>query len=143
MSCRANAVVRPGFRPLSILLMVIGFLIAWPLGLAMLAWMIWGDRLAGFADGVRRGFHEAAARHGFTPGRGFSSCGAGPFASTGNSAFDAYRETELERLERERRRLDEERREFEAHLARLRRARDQQEFDRFRAERAARDGRRD
>jgi hypothetical protein len=128
---RCQAVVRPGFRPLSIVLMVIGFMIAWPLGLAMLAYMIWGDRLAGFVDGLKRGFADAGRRHGFTTGR-FSDFAMG---SSGNAAFDAYRTAELERLEAERRRLDEERREFEAYMAHLRRARDQEEFDRFKAER--------
>lgn len=131
---RCQAVVRPGFRPLSIVLMVIGFMIAWPLGLAMLAWMIWGDRLSGFLDGLREGFVAAGRRHGFS-GR-FSDFSG----STGNAAFDAWRAAELERLEAERRRLDEERREFEAYMAQLRRARDQEEFDRFKAERARRRG---
>ncbi|TBW41253.1 DUF2852 domain-containing protein [Siculibacillus lacustris] len=128
---RCSAVVRPGFHPLSIALMVGGFMIAWPIGLAMLGYMLWGDRLAGFADGLRQGFTGAAARHGFTPGAGFG------YSATGNAAFDAYRASELERLEAERRRLDEERREFEAYMTHLRRARDQEEFDRFKAERTA------
>lgn len=136
---RCNAIVRPGFHPLSIGLMVIGFLIAWPLGLAMLAYMLWGDRFdvwprfKAFMQGLGQGLKEG-------------SCGCGPasvlhtvpgYGTSGNSAFDAYRAAELERLEAERRRLDEERREFETYMAQLRRARDQEEFDRFKADRAA------
>lgn len=132
---RCNAVVRPGFHPLSIGLMVIGFVLAWPLGLAMLAYMLWGERMRSFAAGVRDGFDRSrfagdfqAFGAGFRPGFG---------AATGNAAFDAYRASELERLEAERRRLDDERREFEDYMVQLRRARDQEEFERFKAERAA------
>lgn len=54
--------------------------------------------------------------------------------STGNTAFDEYRETTLKRLE-------EERREFTHFLERLRRAKDQDEFDEFMSEQAARQSR--
>ena len=133
---RCNAVVRPGFNPLSIGLMVLGFVVAWPLGLAMLAYILWGDRMRAFADGVRRGF-QGFGGPGFA-GRfgGFGSNGFG--FSSGNAAFDAHRAAEFERLEAEYRRLEEERREFEAYMDHLRRARDQEEFERFKAERAAR-----
>ena len=134
MQCRS--VARSGFNPASIALMVIGFMIACPLGLAVLAWILWADRfgrrgrVASFADGLRDGI----ARSPFGAGR------AGFGFATGNAAFDAYRAKEMARLEEERRRLDEERREFEAYMAHLRRARDQEEFDRFKAERARRRG---
>jgi len=134
---RSNPVIRPGFHPMSVGLMVLGFVVAWPLGLAMLAYMLWGDRMQAFFAGVRDGYERsrfaADLRRGFSGG-----FGATGFTSTGNAAFDAYRAAELERLEAERRRLDEERRDFEAYMAHLRRARDQEEFDRFKAERAAR-----
>jgi hypothetical protein len=44
----------------------------------------------------------------------------------------------LARLEEERRKLDEEQRAFGEYLAKLRKAKDQDEFDRFMAERVAR-----
>ena len=50
------------------------------------------------------------------------------FRSTGNTAFDEYREQTL-------RRLEEEADEFQAFLDRLREARDKSEFDQFMAER--------
>jgi hypothetical protein len=55
--------------------------------------------------------------------------------NSGNSAFDAYRAQELERLEAERRKLDEEQRAFGEFLDRLKKAKDQDEFDRFMSER--------
>ena len=133
---RSNPVIRPGFHPMSIGLMVLGFVVAWPLGLAMLAYMIWGDRMQGFFDGVRSGYERS--RFAADLKRGFGGAATGFSGTTGNAAFDAYRAAELERLEAERRRLDEERRDFEAYMTHLRRARDQEEFDRFKAERAAR-----
>ena len=113
------ATVRPAWTPLNVTLMVLGFIIFWPLGLAMLAYILWGDRFRGEFEGVKDHF---------------SSIGRGHHA-TGNAAFDSYRARELERLEAERRRLDDERREFSEFLRNLRRAKDQDEFDRFMAER--------
>lgn len=49
-------------------------------------------------------------------------------ASSGNAAFDEYREETL-------RRLEEEQREFREFLERLRKAKDKAEFDQFMAER--------
>ena len=59
-------------------------------------------------------------------GGGFG--GFGPLRTTGNAAFDAYREETL-------RRLEEEADEFQTFLERLRKARDKAEFDQFMAER--------
>lgn len=122
--------LRPGWTPLSIALMVLGFIVFWPLGLAMLAYILWGDRLPEF----RRQAREAGADFKRSFGCG-SRRSYGGFASSGNAAFDDYRAAELKRLDEERRRLDEERAAFEAYVRNLRRARDQEEFDRFRAER--------
>ena len=54
--------------------------------------------------------------------------GVSPLRSTGNRAFDEYREKTLRRLEEE---VDE----FQAFLQRLRHAKDKAEFDQFMAER--------
>lgn len=62
------------------------------------------------------------------------------YARTGNVAFDDYREAELKRLEEERAKLDEMRAEFDNFLRELRRARDQEEFDRFMANRGRNTG---
>lgn len=56
-------------------------------------------------------------------------------AATGNAAFDDYRKAALEKLEAERRKLDEERTHFDEFLAKLRRAKDQDAFEKFMAER--------
>jgi hypothetical protein len=55
--------------------------------------------------------------------------------NSGNSAFDAYKAREVERLEEERRKLAEEQRAFGEFLDRLKKAKDQEEFDRFMSER--------
>jgi len=55
--------------------------------------------------------------------------------NSGNSAFDAYKAREVERLEAERRKLAEEQRAFGEFLDRLKKAKDQEEFDRFMSER--------
>jgi Protein of unknown function (DUF2852) len=115
--------LRPAWTPLTIGLMVLGFILFWPLGLAMLAYIIWGDRvpeLRRHFDGMKRDFRSE-----------YRGCGSRGFTRSGNVAFDEYRTREMKRLEEERRRLEEERREFETFMQNLRRARDQEEFDRF------------
>jgi hypothetical protein len=128
-----TALIRPAWTPATIALMVIGFMVFWPLGLAMLAYIIWGDRLEGFkrdanraTDGIFAGCRRASDKaHRWGHGS----------ARTGNVAFDDWREKELERLNEERRKLDEMRDEFDEYARELRRAKDQEEFDRFMANR--------
>jgi len=118
---------RGRWSALNIVLMIIGFAVFWPLGLAMLAYIIWGDEIRAKAEDVKgqfRSFSERAPR--FRPGEGFGFQGR-----TGNAAFDDYRAQELKRLDEERRRLEAMRADFENFLAELRRVKDQEEFDRF------------
>ena len=127
-----SALIRPAWTPATIALMVVGFMVFWPLGFAMLAYILWGERLTGFKRDVNR------VTDGF-----FASCrgrrgGMRSYGSTGNVAFDDWREAELTRLEEERRRLDETLAEFDEYLRELRRAKDQTEFDRFMSDRSRR-----
>lgn len=119
----SNFPIRPAWTPLSITLMVVGFIVFWPLGLAMLGWIIWGERLESW---------WAENRHRVKAGR--------PVDASGNEAFEEYRRAELDRLERERRRIEEEAAEFQTFLRELRMKRDREEFDRFMAERRNRVG---
>lgn len=91
--------------------MVLSFIVFWPVGLALLAYMIWSKRM--FATCSHRR-HRLDRRTG---------------GSTGNVAFDAYKADTLLRLEREQE-------EFEAFLRRLRESRDKAEFDQYLDERA-------
>lgn len=102
-----------------IALMVLSFIFAWPLGLAILAYMIWSKRMFGTCSSRRRG-GSAFTRGGF---------GGTRFGSSGNSAFDAYKADTLARLEREQE-------EFESFLRRLRESKDKSEFDQYMTERA-------
>jgi hypothetical protein len=121
-----NAMIRPAWTPATIGLMVLGFVVFWPLGLAMLAYILWGDRLEEFKAGFGRGSARSAS----------CSWGRGGFngrytSRTGNVAFDDWREAELKRLDEERRKLDEMYAEFEEYSRELRRAKDQEEFNSF------------
>lgn len=111
--------IRPAWTPMNIALMILGFIVFWPLGLAMLAYIVWGDRMHDVFDRAK----TKARDHRYA---GFTGVGR-----TGNLAFDEYREAELRRLEEERRKLDEERFEFEKFVEELRRVKDKEEFDRF------------
>ena len=57
------------------------------------------------------------------------------FSRAGNFAFEEYRRRELERLEKERRRLDEEAQHFAEFVEELKRAKYREEFDAFMAKR--------
>ncbi len=130
-------------RFLPIVAMILGFLVWWPVGLALLGHMVWSRRMGCWS---RR---AAAGMRGDQQGRGPSAePWAGPWtapwvaswrgwcsrrddaapASSGNRAFDEYRAETLRRLEQEQQ-------EFSSFLDRLRFAKDKSEFDQFMAER--------
>lgn len=94
-------------------LMVLGFIVAWPIGLVILGYLIWSGKMGRWSRSDFRGWKCRKRNR---------------FASTGNAAFDEYRDETLKRLE-------EEQKEFTAFLDRLKRAKDQSEFDQFMAER--------
>lgn len=93
--------------------MVLGFIFFWPVGIALLAYMIVTHKFS--SKGCKREkFH--ARRHGFK--------------SSGNTAFDSYKADTLNRLQ-------EEQDNFEDFLDRLRKAKDKAEFDQFMDDRAS------
>lgn len=106
-----------------IALMVLGFIVFWPFGLAILAYMIWSKRM--FSNSCSR--RQARHRRHFDE----FSHGMRAMAPSGNSAFDAYKAETLRRLEQEQT-------DFEAFLERLREAKDKAEFDQFMTDRARR-----
>ena len=95
-----------------IALMVVAFIIFWPLGLALLFFLLWSERM---------GKSKSWAQRHMGYGVGFKP--------SGNSAFDNYKAETL-------RRLEEDQAAFEAYLQRLRDAKDKSEFDQFMDERA-------
>ena len=94
---------------------VLAFILFWPLGLALLAYILWSKKMSYLSSGMscsrRSTRHTTVTR------------------PTGNAAFDAYKNETL-------RRLQEEQENFEAFLQRLRDARDKAEFDQFMDDRA-------
>jgi hypothetical protein len=117
-------------KPAWIGLLVLSFFLFWPAALGLLAFLLWSGRMGcwghhnhRFEDKMDRmqakmdRMREKAARWG----------GWQP-PSSGNRAFDEYREETL-------RRLEEEQKEFREFLDRLRHARDKAEFDQFMADR--------
>ena len=124
------SMIRPAWTPATIAMMVIGFMIFWPLGLAMLAYILWGDRLDDFKSDVNRATDNMAKSFSC---RGRSHSRRHSYNRSGNVAFDEWREVEMSRLEEERRKLDEMRAEFDDYLRELRRAKDADEFDQFMA----------
>ncbi|MGL4279698.1 MAG: DUF2852 domain-containing protein [Albidovulum sp.] len=103
--------------------MVLGFIFFWPIGIALLAYMIWSKRMFSKCQGRGMAHHD---HHAYMNSMRMRRYG---FRASGNSAFDAYKADTLDRLEREQE-------EFEAFLKRLRESRDKAEFDQYLDERA-------
>ena len=114
-------------KPAWIALTIFGFMVWWPIGLATLAFIIGSGRMSGWKGGGMSRWHGAADQ--MRPAGTWWQ----PSRSSGNRAFDEYREETL-------RRLEEEQREFRDFLARLRMAKDKAEFDQFMAERCTHSG---
>ena len=105
-------------------LMVVGLIVFWPIGLGILFYLIWSGKMQQWKQ-------ERWAQRGYA----FRGCSTRwhSYRSSGNSAFDAYRDEQLKKLE-------EEQKAFAEYLDKLRRAKDQTEFDQFMAERRAQQG---
>jgi hypothetical protein len=103
-----------------IAVLVLAFVFVWPVGLALLAYMIWGKQMFARSCGHRRNHDHSHSwgRHALRAGQ-----------PTGNRAFDDYKAQAL-------RRLEEEQEAFESFLQRLRTSKDKTEFDSFMDERA-------
>ncbi len=109
-------------KGIKIALMVLGFIVFWPIGLAVLGYLIWRNEMGcrNKRNGSRQSFWGGSRRD--SRGDGFSS---------GNMAFDEYREATLKQLE-------EDQREFTLFIDQLRRAKDQRQFDDFMSDRMRR-----
>jgi hypothetical protein len=132
-----------------IVAMVLGFMVFWPIGLAILGFNMW-QRKTGYSGDL-----QTAAQAKWREARsmmGNSARSGGPWTSqvwgnrrgfapsTGNSAFDDWKSAELARLEEERRKLEQAHNEFASFLENIRRAKDREEFERFMNERRNRQG---
>jgi hypothetical protein len=105
------------WTPLGVAAAVLGFVTWWPIGLAVVAYIMWGGSVDDLASNAVDQFKTA-----------FKSNTTSRSGSSGNAAFDAYREETLHRLE-------EEQAEFNSFMSKLREARDREEFERFMSDR--------
>ncbi|HTZ70033.1 MAG TPA: DUF2852 domain-containing protein [Acetobacteraceae bacterium] len=112
-----------------IALTILGFWLCWPIGLAMLIFLACSGRMRAWK-------YEARGRW-YNTSNGGSGWGCGRhrnndrYPSSGNVAFDEYRRETL-------RRLEEEQKEFQEYLDKLRAAKDKAEFDQFMSDRRGR-----
>ena len=131
-------------KPAWIAVMILSFIVFWPIGLAVLGYMIWSGRMGCSSrrrrhrsmwsgnfegnreEGGREEGRREEGRHEMRPS-GFSRAMRAwtrHAPVSGNRAFDEYRAETMRRLEDE---FDE----FQGFLDQLRAARDKEEFDRF------------
>jgi hypothetical protein len=118
-------------RPAWLVLMVLGFIVFWPIGLAILAYILWSGRMGcGWHRRDVEQWRERTAarwerkRERWERKMQYWGGPGGGFRPSGNRAFDEYRGEAL-------RKLEEEADEFRAFLERLRMAKDRAEFDDF------------
>lgn len=100
---------RSGWTPLGVAAMVFGFIIAWPVGLAVLAYILWGGRVDDLVSRAVEAIKGTTRRTA---------------ASSGNKAFDEYKASTLRDLEQQQA-------EFAEYVDQLRQARDREEFEHF------------
>lgn len=108
-------------RPMWIALAILGFILWWPLGLAIMVYILWSGKMKccqfAFPRPNQNGDDVEETRDRSRQPR-----------TSGNRAFDEYRAETL-------RRLEDEHRAFQEYLDRLRLAKDRAEFDEFMAKR--------
>ncbi len=116
-------------KPAWFALMIVSFIIWWPIGLATLAFLLWSGRMGcghhGHTSWQERRERWREMRDEW---RAMKRGDYSAMRSSGNAAFDDYKNETLKRLE-------DEQKEFSGFLDRLRRAKDKAEFDQFMAER--------
>jgi hypothetical protein len=127
-------------KPAWIVLTVLGFVAWWPLGLGLLAYLIWSGRMGCWGRAHSEHWQgrwqekmdRLQAKMDRLRERGNGGWGGSGWRweppTSGNRAFDEYRAETM-------RRLEEEQREFKEFLERLRHAKDKAEFDQFMADR--------
>lgn len=127
-------------KPAWIIAMILGFVVFWPIGLAILGYMIWSGRMGCRSENWSKGGRDdwRAMRQEWKDKkrewkqqmrkRWHEGHDASPMRPSGNAAFDDYKADTL-------RRLEEEQNEFNDFLANLRKSKDKAEFDQFMASR--------
>jgi Protein of unknown function (DUF2852) len=122
-------------KPAWIGLMVVSFILFWPLGLVVFGYLIGSGRMACWAHGGGERWQRRMERMQQRMERMQATAerwgGRRYGRPSGNRAFDEYRVEAL-------RRLEDEQREFVEFLDRLRFAKDRAEFDQFMADRRSR-----
>ena len=106
-----NSVGLGNWSPFNIFVMVIGFVLWWPIGLAAIAYIMSGGEMKDLKEMFKN----------------FTTTKTNP-ATTGNVAFDQYKEETIKRLEQEQK-------DFGTFMHNLAMAKDKAEFDQFMAER--------
>ena len=115
-------------KPAWIALLVVSFILFWPIGLDLLIYLKWSGRMFCSRHGRYGHWSGPDSREARDEWRAWKRRSRWGGQGSGNVAFDEYREETL-------RKLDEEQREFRDYLDKLRSAKDRAEFDQFMSER--------
>ncbi|MDB5614286.1 MAG: hypothetical protein JWQ22_1939 [Devosia sp.] len=132
-----TAIIKPQWSPLTIALMVLGFITFPPLGFIVLGYILWGEKFGGSQEKAQAYWNKGRSWVSSNKGkhRNWNTQRSYGMNTSGNAAFDDYRAEQLKRLDEERARLDAEIDAFHDYMANLNKAKDREEFDRFMNER--------
>lgn len=103
---------KSGWTPIGVAALVLGFMAAFPIGLAVLAYILWGGRVDDLISDAVNAL------------KGTFNQSSGPASSSGNAAFDDYKAATLRDLEQQQQ-------EFSDYVEQLRKTRDREEFEHF------------
>ena len=115
---------RGNWAPINIATMVIGFMIFWPFGLAVLAWIATGHHVRELPGAARELWSRVSGDGGPRFARATAS---------DNVVFNDYQQAQYDRIREIRAEIGERARRFAEFRADSRRRADQEEFDRFMA----------
>ena len=119
---------------LNIAAMVVGFMVAWPIGLFVLLWIVLGRDVQELPDEVRRQWSRVSDA--------WRGQGAGSDrAETDNVVFNEYQQAQYERVREIKEEIKSRARRFREFRANAKRRADEEEFDRFMGEAPVRDSR--
>lgn len=118
----SNSRSRASWNATNIAGMVIGFVVFWPIGLFVLAWILSGRQVCDLPAAVRDMWSQL-----------FNGVESRRHAGSNNIVFNEYQQTQHDRITEIKNEIRERARRFAEYREDIQRRRDQEEFDRFMA----------
>jgi len=127
MQFRSKSCERSNWSAINIAATVVGFMCFWPVGLAMLFWVLSGRQVTELPEAISYGWARLiAAKNGERP-----LFGCGQEFATDNVVFNEYQQTQWDRIQEIREDIQRRRDQFADFRSDVKRRADDEEFRRF------------